>query len=296
MELTAYIKQQSQRVNTTLQHYMDFNPAPFDLLAESMAYSLFAGGKRIRPILCLAGTEVVGGKSEAALPFACALEMIHTYSLVHDDLPVMDDDDLRRGRPTNHTKYGEAQALLAGNALLTLAFQICLEAAEKGVVPHRTAVEVLSEFTRSIGVMGVMGGQSLDILWEGRELTLENVETVCHNKTATLIATSIQSGAMVGNATADQLASLMDYGQAIGLAFQVADDILNVSGDAAKLGKSTGTDQAKGKTTYAGLLGLEGAKAMAEDLLTRALGALEFFGPEAWMLREIARYIVHRDR
>lgn len=293
--LKAYIKQTGQVVNEALDRYTSFDPEPFKLLSDSMKYSLFAGGKRVRPVLCLAGCEVVGGKAEVALPFACALEMIHTYSLIHDDLPCMDDDDLRRGRPTNHKVYGEAQALLAGNALLTLAYEISLQTAADGLVSHKTAVEVLHYISKAIGIMGVMGGQSLDILWEGDSLSEKQVEIICHHKTATLISSSVLIGAMLGGADDHQLAALREYGKAIGLAFQVADDILNVSGDAEKLGKSTGTDKERGKTTYPRLLGMDGAQKRATELLKTALSAIDSFGDQAWMLRDLAKYIVYRE-
>ena len=295
MNLKSYIQAKGELVHVALKEVMSFPSGPFDLLVESMNYSLFAGGKKIRPVLCLAACELVGGDQKAAMPFACALEMIHTYSLIHDDLPCMDNDDMRRGRPTNHKVYGDAQALLAGNALLTLAGQICLESAQHQTIPQKTIIEVTAEILRTIGALGVMGGQSLDILWEGRNLSLQEVETVCHYKTATLIASSVRAGAMVGGAADDQLEALSEYGRTIGLAFQVVDDILNVSGDSEKLGKSIGTDQAKGKTTFPLLLGLDGAKEKGEALLNRAIEALKIFGDEAWMLRDLADYIVHRD-
>jgi geranylgeranyl diphosphate synthase type II len=207
----------------------------------------------------------------------------------------MDDDVLRRGRATNHIVYGEAQALLAGNSLLTLAYEICLDAATKGRVPFDVTVKALADISHAVGVMGVMGGQSLDVSWAGRRLDLEQIETVCHHKTGTLIATSVRCGAMVGGGTPQQIQALSRYGTAIGLAFQVADDILNVVGDAKTLGKSTGTDDAMGKSTFPALLGLDGATKKAESLLEQALDALSDFGDEALPLREIARYIVHRD-
>lgn len=296
MDLKTYLKDKAGRVNQALEEYLDVDSAPFELLAESMRYSLFAGGKRIRPILCLAACEVLGGREAAALPFACALEMIHTYSLIHDDLPSMDDDDLRRGRPTNHKVYGEAQALLAGNSLLTLAYEICLDAGRKELLPPQTAVQILYDISRSIGMMGVMGGQSLDILWEGEDLSLDQVETVCRHKTGALITTSIRAGALAAGGPEETLQALTQYGEAIGLAFQVADDILNITGNPEKLGKATGSDKDRGKTTFPSVLGLDGARERARQLRDQALLALTPFGDEAWMLRDLARYIVERDR
>lgn len=296
MDLKTYIQQCNRRVQIALESYMSFDAGPFSHLSGSMSYSLFAAGKMIRPILCLAGCEVNGGNQDAAMPFACALEMIHTYSLIHDDLPCMDDDDLRRGKPTNHKVYGEAQALLAGNSLLTYAMEICLNAAKEGKVPHHSAIDALTDITRAIGIMGVMGGQSLDIMWESENLTIEQVETICFHKTAILITTAIRSGAIIAGTPPAKLKALTDYGKAIGLAFQVADDILNVIGDAVKLGKATGSDKERGKTTYPILLGLDGAKKLGIELKDRALFALDDFGDEAWMLRDLAKYIVERDR
>ena len=295
MDLKQYIIEKNEHVNLALKKYLAFAPGPFEVLSKSMAYSIFAGGKRVRPVLCIAGSEVVGGDIKTAMPFACALEMIHTYSLIHDDLPCMDDDDLRRGKPTNHKVYGEAQALLAGNSLLTLAFEICLEAANNNDIPGDLAQKALLDISKAIGIMGVMGGQSLDSMWEGKSLSLDQVETVCHHKTAALILTSVRTGAIVGNADKQKLDGLTAYGKAIGLAFQVADDILNVTGDAKKLGKNVGTDKDRGKSTYIEVLGLDGAKQKAKELFEQSLEALSVFGQEAWMLRDLARYIVHRD-
>ena len=296
MDLKSYIAEKSQTVNKAIEKYLSFDKGPFEVLGDAMAYSLKAGGKRVRPVLVLAAAEIFGESEAKAMPFACALELIHTYTLIHDDLPSMDNDSLRRGRPTNHTVFGEGQALLAGNALLALAYEICLQEAVKGFVEQDRAIHALYLISEAIGALGVMGGQSLDILWEGKELDLQQVETVCHHKTATLIAVSVQVGAVISGAPKQKVDALKDYGEAIGLAFQVADDLLNVTGDSEKLGKSTGTDEAKGKTTYPLLLGVDGAREKAEKLLTRSLNALDVFGEEAWMLRELAHYIVYRDR
>ncbi len=295
MDLKEYIKVKNVIVNEALKKYLAYGSGHFDTLFGSMSYSVFAGGKRVRPVLCLAACEVVGGDIKEALPFACALEMMHTYSLIHDDLPCMDDDDLRRGKATNHKIYGEAQALLAGNSLLTLAYQICLEAAQNGQIPMEVAINALLDISKAIGVVGVIGGQSLDLLWENKTLPVKDVETVCVHKTASLIVTSVRSGAMAGNANDNALAALTKYGDAIGLAFQVADDILNVIGDAKKLGKNIGTDKERGKTTFVDALGLSQAQRKNQELLDQSLEALSIFGNEAWMLRDIARYIVERD-
>jgi len=295
MNLKEYITNRASVVNQALQTYLEQDYGPFSLIGQAMAYSVNAGGKRVRPIMLLAANDIFDGDEKAAMPFACALEMIHTYTLIHDDLPAMDNDDMRRGRPTNHKIYGEGQALLAGNSLLTLAYEICLDAANSGLAPMDRAVLALLEISKAIGVMGVMGGQSLDIMWEGESLEYDQVETICHHKTATLITVSVLGGAILAGAANKDIEAMKSYGNAIGLAFQVADDILNVTGDVKKLGKATGTDGEKGKTTYPALLGLEGAKKRANELLEHALEAIEPYGEKAWVLRELAKYIVTRD-
>lgn len=292
----AYLAERRERVDAHLERVMDLHSDLFGGLVESMRYSLFAGGKRVRPILALAACEAVGGDIELALPAASALELMHTYTLIHDDLPAMDDDDFRRGRPTNHKVYGEAMALLAGCGLLSIAFEIVARQATEGRIPHERATRAIALLADAIGWRGVIGGQAIDIDSTGKEIDLARVRDICFHKTATLIAASVVVGAVAGGGDEGQIEALDRFGRAIGLAFQVADDILNVEGDAEKLGKGTGTDAGAGKTTFPSVMGLDGAKTYARELLDEANAALAPFGPRADALRAIADYIVTRDR
>lgn len=264
-------------------------------LLEGMRYSVFAGGKRIRPVLMMAACEAVGGEVERVLPAACALELIHTYSLVHDDLPAMDDDDFRRGRPTNHRVYGEAGAILAGDALLTEAFVLL---ARPGMFPQVSAeivLQVIQTIAQAAGSQGMVGGQVVDMASEGQQIDLATLESIHNRKTGALILAALQSGVLLGGGDQQALAAVTGYGQAAGLAFQVADDILDVVGDQALLGKDVGSDQARGKVTYPALLGLDGARLRAQELMEEAMAALQPLGAAAGPLREIARYIVDRS-
>ncbi len=292
----AYLAARRERVDAHLEQVMDLSSELFGGLVESMRYSLFAGGKRVRPILALAACEAVGGDIELALPAASALELMHTYTLIHDDLPAMDDDDFRRGRPTNHKVYGEAMALLAGCGLLSIAFEIVARQATEGRIAHERATRAIALLADAIGWRGVIGGQAIDIDSTGKEIDLARVRDICFHKTATLIAASVVVGAVAGGGDEAQIEALDRFGRAIGLAFQVADDILNVEGDAEKLGKGTGTDAGAGKTTFPSVMGLDGAKTYARELLDEANAALAPFGPRADALRAIADYIVTRDR
>ena len=259
-----------------------------------MRYSVFAGGKRVRPILLLAATDAVGGDGEAVLPAACALEFVHTYSLIHDDLPAMDDDDYRRGQLTSHRVFGEAVAILAGDALLTYAFEVMTCPA----LTARFAPAVLLEATyclaRAAGCAGMVGGQVVDMASESREISLDVLEYIHRHKTAALLGAAVTIGGLLGGGSAAQLAALKRYGQAIGLAFQIADDILDVEGDSAALGKQAGQDEKHGKATYPALLGLEASRQHAAALLSEALAALSVFDDGAERLRQLARFIVNR--
>jgi len=259
-------------------------PAP---LIEAMRHSLFAGGKRLRPALVLGACEMVGYDAAPAMPAACAIEMIHTYSLIHDDLPAMDDDDLRRGRPTCHKAYGEATAILAGDALLTMAFDVAAEAGR---------ADVVAEIARAAGVEGMVGGQQFDLAAEGRDVSLDELQRIHRAKTGALIRVSTRCGALLGGTNPTQLNALSRYGEHLGLAFQIADDILDVVGDAKALGKSTGGDAQHHKSTYPALLGLDRARERAEDAVTAAVAALGNFGEEAEPFRALARFVVTRDR
>jgi geranylgeranyl diphosphate synthase type II len=259
-------------------------PAP---LAESMTYSLNAGGKRLRPILVIAGAEAVGGSADQVMPAAIALEMIHTFSLIHDDLPAMDDDSLRRGKPTNHKVYGEAMAILAGDGLLAEAFTVLSEAAN---------VDVIRDVAWATGPRGMTGGQVIDMDSTGKAITETQLQELHQHKTGRLITVSVVSGARLAGANKDQLDALKTYGECIGLAFQIADDILDIEGDQAEIGKDVGSDTEQGKVTYPSLIGMEESKTKAKELIDQAIDALSIFDQKADPLREIARYVIERKK
>jgi geranylgeranyl diphosphate synthase type II len=258
-------------------------------------YSLMAGGKRIRPVLVLAAGEAVGGAREELLPFACAVEMVHTYSLIHDDLPAMDDDDLRRGKPTSHKVFGEAIAILAGDALLTRAFHLLCEAgAEDGEVRLRRRLAAAALLGEAAGTRGLIGGQVMDLESEGRALEAGDLECLHRAKTGALLSACVRGGAVLGGAGDGDLAALTRYAAAIGLAFQVVDDVLDATEDSARLGKTAGKDAAAHKATYVSVHGLERAREMASRLREEATAALEPLGGRGLLLAAIARLIVDR--
>ncbi len=275
-----------------------------DTLLNSMHYSLSAGGKRIRPILAIASCEAVGGRSEDVIQAAIAIELIHTYSLIHDDLPSMDNDDLRRGKPTNHKVFGEATAILAGDGLLTMAFSILsdddknyppippLEKGGKGGFERR--LRIIHEIALAAGPEGMVGGQQLDIESEGENIDVTALEELHRMKTGALITAAVRAGGISGGATEIQLQSLTDYGRNIGLAFQIADDILDVEGDVNDVGKSIGKDAEQSKNTYPAILGLAQSKTLARKLVDEAIQALDSFDERADHLRMIAGYIIDR--
>jgi geranylgeranyl diphosphate synthase type II len=257
-----------------------------------MRYSLFAGGKRLRPVLCLAAAEACGGRMSAALPLACAVECIHTYSLIHDDLPSMDNDDLRRGRATCHKVFGDGIAILAGDALLTIAFEIAAQAKETRRYPLR---EVVLEIAMAAGSRRLIAGQVADLEGEGRRINRAQLRFIHENKTAALLTASVRLGAMAANAGTKELAAITAFGRALGLAFQVIDDILDVTQTSEKLGKSAGKDVAAQKATYPAVIGLEKSRAEARRLTAKAHGALANFGRSADRLREIAKHLLARE-
>lgn len=293
MDLHAYLQERRALVEEALDRFLPPVTAAPGRLHEAIRYSVLAPGKRLRPILVLASAEAVGGRPETVLPTACALECIHVFSLIHDDLPCMDNDDYRRGRPTNHKVYGEAMAMLAGDALLTLAFELITENA-RTVAPGRV-VEALRLISHASGTWGMVGGQVMDIESEGREVTPETLEYIHAHKTGALLTASALAGALLCGAEEAQQAALRRYGQSIGLAFQIADDILDIVGDQQKIGKPVGSDQKQDKATYPRLYGLEESRRRAHAEVSAALAALEGFGEPAEPLRAIARFIVERD-
>ena len=294
MDLKGYLRERAVLVDAALDRWLPREEILPPRLHQAMRYSVFAGGKRLRPILIIAACEAVGGPPERALPAACAIEMIHTYSLIHDDLPAMDDDDLRRGRPTNHKVFGEANAILAGDALLTEAFRLLADAeANRGVDPA-VSLRVIETIARCAGSQGMVGGQVVDMEAEENPVDFATLQYIHTRKTGALILASIQAGAWLGGGNDEQVAALNRYGETAGLAFQIADDILDIIGDQRELGKDVGSDQARGKATYPALLGLSEARRRASELRDLAIAALEPLGTSAEPLRAIARYIVER--
>jgi geranylgeranyl diphosphate synthase type II len=262
---------------------------------RAVRYSLFAGGKRIRPVLVLAAGEAVGGEREELMPLACAVEMVHTYSLVHDDLPAMDDDDLRRGKPTSHKVFGEAIAILAGDALLTRAFHLLAEVPEGWDDARvRRRLRAAAALGEACGTTGLIGGQVMDLESEGRAIGAGELECLHRAKTGALLSACVRGGAILGGAGAADLQLLSRYASAIGLAFQVVDDVLDATGDAERLGKTAGKDEAARKATYVSVHGLEKARALAAALLQEALEAIAPLGPRGELLAAIARLIVDR--
>jgi geranylgeranyl diphosphate synthase type II len=293
-DLKAYLKERRQLVNRALEAYLPAVRGPAFRVVQAMHYSLFAGGKRLRPILCLAAAEAVGGDPGEALPVAAALEMIHTYSLIHDDLPAMDDDDLRRGQPTCHKKFDEATAILAGDGLLTEAFHTLAGAAARFEGREAMLLEVTELVAKAAGYQGMVGGQMLDLMAEGRQVTLKELETVHRLKTGALLTAAVRAGALVGGGNRHEVTALTAYGEKFGLAFQVTDDLLDVEGTTEELGKPAGSDEKHRKATYPALLGVEVSRQWAERLVAEALVQLEPFQDRAAPLRELARYLLVR--
>ena len=293
-DFKTYLTDAGARVEAALD--ASLGPERPESLREAMRYSLLAGGKRLRPILCLAACELAGGDGELAIPTAVALEMIHTMSLIHDDLPAMDNDDLRRGRPTNHKVYGEANAILAGDALLTRAFEMV--ALRSPGVPAERLLAVVGELSLASGAPGLVGGQVVDLECEGKEVDLETLEYIHLHKTGALLRACVLCGALIGGASAELLDALRTYARGIGLAFQIIDDILDVTASSEVLGKTAGKDLAADKTTYPKLLGLEESKRRAEALVAEAKAALEPYGAggKAAPLLALAEFITSRDR
>jgi geranylgeranyl diphosphate synthase type II len=293
-DLGRYLRERTAVIEHELAISVIESDGPANRLNEAMRYSLMAGGKRLRPILALAACEAVGGKIDSALGYACALEMIHTYSLVHDDLPCMDDDDLRRGRPTNHKVFGEAIATLAGDGLLTDAFGLAARSARVAKVPPEVVVDTIVELAQAAGSAGMVGGQVIDLLAEGQALTQGALEYLHGKKTGALFVASVCGGARLGGADHSQLEALRNYAHALGLAFQVIDDLLDVEQTTEQLGKRSQKDQRRGKATYPALIGVEQSRQLARDLTRQACNALAGFDGRAEPLRKLAAFAVER--
>ena len=292
-DIKSYLKEKRELIDSYLESYFSIPSEPF-VLHEAMRYSLFAGGKRIRPILALASYEACGGNPKDIVPYATSIELIHTYSLIHDDLPSMDNDDLRRGKPTNHKVFGEAMAILAGDALLTEAFLMLSNNLHSSSLKPSDLIKIIREVSLASGVHGMVGGQALDIFSENIEPDKDTLNFIHLHKTAALITASVRMGAILANIKEKKLKALTEYGTGIGLAFQIIDDILDIEGNAEELGKTAGSDIKMKKMTYPALCGTEKSRQKANDLLSDAIDSLKIFSSEADQLRKIARYLLKR--
>ena len=294
MDITSYLSKKKAVVDKALDKLVP--PAKMfpTSVHEAMRYSLFAGGKRVRPILAIAAAEALGARSSGLLPLAGALELIHTYSLIHDDLPAMDDDDFRRGRPTCHKVYGEAVAILAGDGLLNRAFEVLSDPRRTKAVPANRLVAIIKEISAASGVLGMVGGQVVDMESEGREIDFPTLEYIHTHKTGALIRASVRVGALYAKASEKRLRALTRYGELAGLAFQIVDDILDITGKREEIGKDIGSDLKKGKRTFPSFFGLEESRLRASEVADKAIYALRDFDRKADPLRELAKYIVKR--
>lgn len=292
MDFNRYIQERQQWLEAALTRSIEDESIP-EKLREAMRYSLEAGGKRIRPILCFAGAEAVGGSADNVMPAAVALEMVHTFSLIHDDLPAMDDDSLRRGKPTNHKVFGDATAILAGDGLLAEAFYVLSDA--RGI-DSNLLLKTIREIAKATGGRGMTGGQVIDMESTGQRINEAHLARLHLYKTGALIKASIMSGAMLCGASEEELGALEKYGETVGLAFQIADDVLDVEGDQKLIGKDIGSDEGKDKSTYPAVIGMEASKRQAGALVDQAISSLSMLDDRAEPLRLIARYIVERKK
>jgi geranylgeranyl diphosphate synthase type II len=294
MDIKTYLTKKKDLVDKALDKLVP----PADVFPtsvhEAMRYSLFAGGKRVRPILAIASAEALGAKTADLLPVAGTLELIHTYSLIHDDLPAMDDDDLRRGKPTCHKAYGEAIAILAGDGLLNRAFEVLSDPRRLKSIPANRLIAIIKEISTASGVFGMVGGQVVDIESEGKEIDFPTLEYIHTHKTGALIRASVRAGALYAKAGKRQFTALTHYGEMAGLAFQIADDILDITGTQAEIGKDVGSDLKKGKKTFPSFYGIEDSRKRAVEVVDHALSALKDFDRKADPLRELAKYIINR--
>ncbi|MBA1337022.1 MAG: (2E,6E)-farnesyl diphosphate synthase [Firmicutes bacterium] len=291
MDIRMVINEKKSIIDDYLEQYLSKQEGIPQVINEAVRYSLFAGGKRLRPILVISGCEICGGEYGKAIPIACAIEMIHTYSLIHDDLPAMDNDDYRRGKPTNHKVYGEGIAVLAGDALLNSAFELML-----GITPmDARTLDAVRLVARAAGVNGMIGGQVIDLECEGKEVSIDVLEEMHNKKTGALINASILAGALVGGCSDKEYYLLKEYGSRLGLAFQIRDDILDVIGNEKILGKKVGSDAANKKSTFVTLLGLQRSKEKVAELAREAKEFLRYFGGKAGFLAELTDYLVNRD-
>ena len=294
MDITSYLSRKKDSVDKTLEKLVP--PAKIfpSSVHEAMRYSLFAGGKRVRPILAIATAEALGAKTAGLLPLASTLELIHTYSLIHDDLPAMDNDDFRRGRPTCHKVYGEAIAILAGDGLLNMAFEVLSDLHQLKSVPANRLIAIIKEISTASGVFGMVGGQVVDMESEGKDIDFPTLEYIHTHKTGALIRASVRVGALYARAGKRDFTALTHYGEMVGLAFQIADDILDITGKQEEIGKDVGSDIKKGKKTFPSFYGLEESRRRAVEVVDKAITALKNFDRKADSLRELAKYIINR--
>ena len=291
--LQQFLATRTKAVNRALDKFLPSETPRPATIHKAMRYSLFAGGKRMRPALCLAAAEACGGSDAAAMPLACAVECIHTYSLIHDDLPGMDNDDFRRGKPTNHKVFGEGIAVLAGDALLTQAFEIAAQAKGWPRYPHQA---LILEIAKASGSLQLVAGQVADLEGEGKKLSTDELRYIHERKTSALLCCSVRLGGMSANCTTAQLKALTDFGYHVGLAFQVIDDILDVTQTSEQLGKTAGKDTQAQKATYPAIVGLEKSRKIAEQLTNKAFAALKIFKGKAVALEALAEFLLKRDR
>jgi geranylgeranyl diphosphate synthase, type II len=292
-DLKQYLETRTEAVNRALDKFLPAETTPPPTIHKAMRYSLFAGGKRMRPALCLAAAEACGGSDNAAMPLACAVECIHTYSLIHDDLPAMDNDDYRRGKLTNHKIFGEGIAILAGDALLTQAFEI---AARFKATGRYSPQDIFRELTHAGGSLQLIAGQVADLEGEGKALNANQLRYIHERKTSALLSCSVRLGGMSANCSPGQLKALTDFGYNVGLAFQIIDDILDITQTSEQLGKTAGKDTAAGKATYPSIVGMEKSRKIAQQLTRRAFAALKTFRGKARALQALAVYLLQRDR
>ena len=293
LDLVAYLEACTAAVNAALDRFIPPATAKPATIHKAMRYSLFAGGKRMRPALCLAAARACGGNNAAAIPLACAVECIHTYSLIHDDLPAMDDDDFRRGKPTNHKVFGEGIAVLAGDALLTQAFEIAAQCRSWRRYSHQA---IILEIARAAGSLQLIAGQVADLEGEGKKISAAQLKYIHERKTSALLCCSARLGGMSANCTYAQLKALTDFGYNVGLAFQIIDDILDVTQTSEQLGKTAGKDTAAQKATYPSIVGMEKSRKIATELTNRAFASLKIFGARADALEALAKYLLERNK
>ncbi|KJS00695.1 MAG: geranyl transferase [Peptococcaceae bacterium BRH_c4a] len=295
MDFISELGKRTKFINVALERLLPPVETYPPIIHEAVRYSLFAGGKRLRPVLALASAEILGGNQRDILPAACALELIHTYSLIHDDLPAMDNDDLRRGMPTCHKKYGEAMAILAGDALLTMAFELITLCPVTNVITPASLITVIAEISRASGTAGLVGGQVVDIMSTSSKADEETLDYIHRCKTGAMYRASVRTGALLSGASRKDLDNLTGYAEHLGMAFQIADDILDIVGDEKNIGKPVKSDIKNDKATYPAMYGIEAAGRMAGDQMKRALRSIDGYGEKADFLRELVKFVVNRN-